>query len=77
LFGNRNLHAFSQVFKLLIQLIGFHFLSALQGLKIAAYVLLLTHILSLVIIHRLRRLHRKNIMIHLKFLNLRKSADTI
>jgi hypothetical protein len=26
LFGNRDLHAFSQVFKLLIQLIGFHFL---------------------------------------------------
>ena len=40
LFGNCNLHAFSQIFKLLIQLIGFHFLLALQALKIAAYVLL-------------------------------------
>jgi hypothetical protein len=42
LLGNRDLHAFSQIHELLIQLIGFHFLSSRQALKIAAYVLLLT-----------------------------------
>ena len=42
LLGNRDLHAFSQIFKLLIQLIGFHFVQGRQALKIAAYVLLLT-----------------------------------
>jgi hypothetical protein len=33
LFGNRNLHPFRQVFELLIQLIGFHVIKALQPLE--------------------------------------------
>ena len=40
LFGNCDLHAFRQIFKLLIELIGFHLFQALQALKIAACVLL-------------------------------------
>ena len=40
LFGNRNLHPLRQVYELLIQLVGFHNIKALQPLKIAVGVLL-------------------------------------